>query len=70
MLDAANAYRRGYLERPDRRERFPRNHDMEPLHASSPEESVAFIDNFFARHRGKYEVSLAATPEPAEAIRA
>ena len=65
VLDAATAYRRGYLERPDRRERFPRNQDMEPLHASSPAESVAFINNFFARHAGKYEVGLAETPEPA-----
>ncbi|HEX8147314.1 MAG TPA: hypothetical protein VF591_09055 [Pyrinomonadaceae bacterium] len=67
-LDAETAYRRGYLERPDRRERFPRNHDMEALHALGPAESVAFVRNFFARHEGKYEVSLAATHEPAEAV--
>jgi hypothetical protein len=64
-LDAETAYRRGYLERPDRRERFPRNQNMEPLHTLGPSESVAFIKNFFARHEGKYEVSLAETPEPA-----
>ncbi|MBV9928809.1 MAG: hypothetical protein JOZ96_27585 [Acidobacteria bacterium] len=68
VLDAETAYRRGYLERSDRRERFPRNHDMEALHALTPADSVAFIKNFFARHEGKYEVGLAETPEPAEAV--
>src|SRR5215211_4725153 len=68
VLDAATAYRRGYLERPGRRERFPRNHDMEALHALGPADSVAFIKNFFARHEGKYEVTLAETHEPAEAV--
>jgi hypothetical protein len=67
-LDAETAYRRGYLERPDRRERFPRNQDMEALHALSPADSVAFIENFFARHEGKYDLSLAGKPEPAETV--
>lgn len=67
-LDAETAYRVGYFDRPDRRERFPRNHDMEALHSMTPEESIAFLKKFFARHEGKYELSLAETPEPAEAI--
>ena len=70
QLGAAEAYRRGYLERPDRRERFPRNQDMEALHSLSPAQSVAFLRNFFARHEGKYDLSLAGTPEPAEPVRA
>src|SRR5215208_1826190 len=67
-LDAETAYRRGYLERADRRERFPRNQDMEALHAMTPRESVAFIKNFFARHEGKYELSLAESLEPVETV--
>lgn len=63
-LDAATAYRRGYSERPDRRQRFPRNQDMEALHSIPPAEAVAFIKNFFARHEGKYDLSLADAPEP------
>jgi hypothetical protein len=63
-LDAVTAYRRGYFDRPDRRERFPRNDDMEALHTLTPDESVAFLKNFFARHEGKYELSLAGEPEP------
>ena len=65
-LDAETAYRQGYFERPDRRERFPRNHDMEALHTLTPAEAVAFLKKFFARHEGKYELSLAETPEPVE----
>src|SRR5919107_4212568 len=53
-LDAETAYRLGYLERPDRRERFPDNHDMEALHSMRPEEAARFLEKFFARHRGKY----------------
>ncbi|HEX6183856.1 MAG TPA: hypothetical protein VFZ44_08110 [Pyrinomonadaceae bacterium] len=69
-LDAETAYRRGYFERPDRRERFPRNSDMEALHTLTPEGAVAFLKQFFARHEGKYELSLAAKPEPVETARA
>ena len=68
VLDAETAYRRGYLERPDRRERFPRNQDMEPLHSMKPGDAVAFLKDFFSRHEGKYELSLAETHEPAEAV--
>src|SRR5919205_171835 len=44
-LDAETAYRRGYLERPDRRERFPRNQDVEALHSLTAADAVAFLRN-------------------------
>lgn len=65
-LDAGTAYRNGYLERPDRRERFPNNSDMEALHSLAPAEAVAFLNRFFERHKGKYELSVAETREPVE----
>jgi hypothetical protein len=68
-LDAAAAYRRGYLQRPDRRERFPKNQDMEALHAMTPTEALRFLRHFFARHKGKYELSLAESAEPVEAVK-
>ena len=68
-LDAATAYRRGYLERPDRRERFPANQDMEPLHTLTPAESVEFLQKFFARHKGKYELSVAEVSETVKAVK-
>jgi hypothetical protein len=56
-LAAAEAYRRGYLERPDRREKFSSNRNVEALQSMSPAEGVEFIERFFARHAGKYEIS-------------
>jgi hypothetical protein len=64
-LDFTEAYRHGYLERPDRRERFHRNLDMEALHTLTPAEGVDFIRDFFARHAGKYDLGLEETPEGA-----
>ena len=68
-LDAAEAYRRGYLGRADRRERFPKNQDMEALHSLTPAEAVRFLERFFARHKGKYELSVAEAAEPVEAVK-
>ncbi len=58
-LSAAAAYREGYLERPDRREKFRLNYDMEALHSMSPEEAVQFIKRFYASFEGKYELGIA-----------
>jgi len=68
-LSAEAAYRRGYMERPDRREKFHRNQNMEALHAVSPEEGVKFIRQFFSQLASKYELSIAddAAPEDAPA---
>ena len=60
-LDAEDAYRRGYLERPDRRERFQRNHDMEALHTLSPAEAVNFIKKFFAAPRRQVRAEVMRT---------
>jgi hypothetical protein len=68
-LDAAEAYRRGYLERSDRRERFPANHDMESLHSMTPTDTVAFLQKFFARHEGKYELSVTETARTVEVVK-
>jgi len=66
-LTAAAAYRRGYLERPDRREKFHRNQNMEALHAVGPEEGVRFIRQFFSKLAGKYELSVADATKDAPA---
>lgn len=58
-LAAGAAYREGYLERADRREKFRLNYDMEPLHSLSPEEGVEFIKQFYEKFAGKYDVSIA-----------
>lgn len=55
-LTSAEAYRTGYLERPDRHEKFHRNHDMEILHTLPPAEAVNYINHYFAAQQGKYDV--------------
>lgn len=58
--EAATAYAQGYADRPDRREKFRANANMEILHRLSPAEGVKFLDEFYAQHRGKYELGVGA----------
>lgn len=51
-------YRRGYLERPDRAKKFSSNRDVDVLQTMPPADAIKFINHFFAKHRGKYELSL------------
>jgi hypothetical protein len=51
---AAAAYKDGYLDRPDRKERFASNLDTESLHYLNPEEGLRFLHVFYAAHAGKY----------------
>ena len=37
--------------------------------AATPAEAVAFLNRFFARHKGKYELSVAEAAEPVETTR-
>ena len=52
------AYSEGYLERPDRREKFKANENMEILHSLSPERCVEFLNDFYAEHTGKYQIGI------------
>jgi hypothetical protein len=52
--DAHSAYREGYFDRPERKERFASNLDMEPLHSLSPEEGIRFLQRFYASDEGNY----------------
>ncbi len=55
--DAATVYRDGYFGRPDRRKKFPLNHDVEVLLSMSPAAAVKFLNDFYAKHAGKYQLS-------------
>ncbi|HEV7683787.1 MAG TPA: hypothetical protein VGO68_16785 [Pyrinomonadaceae bacterium] len=52
--DAKTAYREGYLDRPERKERFASNLDMEALHSLSPEAGIRFLHEFYAADVGNY----------------
>lgn len=57
-LKPEEAYRKGYLERPDRKNKFPWNADMEKVHNLSPEEALNYINNFFTKYEGKFDCSI------------
>jgi hypothetical protein len=54
FVDAQTAYAQGYRDRPDRKERFASNLDMEVLHSLSPAEGIEFLQEFYAKESGKY----------------
>ncbi|CAN5561219.1 hypothetical protein BH10ACI3_BH10ACI3_09060 [soil metagenome] len=56
--DVERAYRDGYAARPDRREKFKTNENMEILHNLSPAECVDFLNAFYADHVGEYQIGL------------
>ena len=53
-LSAREAYRRGYVEREDRKARFPWNADMEALQQLSPDRAVDFLRARFEKYEGRY----------------
>lgn len=57
-LAPEEAYRAGYLDRPDRLEVFPWNADMEQLHAFGPADQLAFLRAKFAAYEGRYELDV------------
>ncbi len=54
FCDPEWAYREGYLQRQDRKERFASNLDMEVLHSLNPEEGMRFLHEFYATDVGNY----------------
>jgi len=55
-LTPEQAYRDGYLAKPDRLRAFPWNADMEPLLALSVPEQLEFVRRTFAAYEGRYEL--------------
>lgn len=56
--DIVEAYRSGYADRPDRKDKFPGNANMEPLQTLDPAEAVKFLENFYDGLEGKYQLEL------------
>lgn len=52
--DTERVYREGYLNRPERQERFASNADMEKLHSLPPDEGMKFLNDFYASDAGNY----------------
>ena len=54
ILTAADAYRQGYADRPDRLQRLPWNKDMEPLLEMPVAEAMRFLRGKFKAYEGRY----------------
>ena len=52
------AYSKGYLNRPDRKEKFRANANMEPLQSMDPQQCVDFLHNFYAEYQDEYQIEL------------
>ncbi len=68
----ADAYRAGYVDRPERARLFPWNADVEALLAMPAAEVVAALDGRFRRYAGRYRLGLdpVRPTDPLEAARA
>jgi hypothetical protein len=63
FIDAETAYADGYRNRPDRKQRFQLNFDMEELLSMTPEEGMAFLREFYFKDAGNYCLSLQPDPD-------
>jgi FkbM family methyltransferase len=57
-LTPEEAYRKGYIDRTDRKQKFPWNADIEEIHSLSPEAALAYVSTYFAKYVGKFDCSL------------
>jgi len=53
-LTAAEAYKKGYLDRPDRLEIHPLNKDMELLQTMPADKAVAYLEDYFKEYKGQF----------------
>jgi hypothetical protein len=56
-LTAAAAYETGYALKPDRREKFPWNSNVDQVLEMDPAEAEAFFLTFFDKYDGQFELS-------------
>jgi hypothetical protein len=57
-IEIVEAYQQGYLNRADRHEKFKPNGNLEILHSLTPEAGLEFLNKFYTKFRGKYQIEL------------
>jgi hypothetical protein len=58
FLNPEEAYKKGYFERHDRKEKFPWNADMEQIYSLSPEEALNLLNRRFKKYEGQFICTL------------
>ena len=66
FIDAETAYAHGYLNRPDRKQRFKLNFDMEELLSMTPDKGLTFLRQFYLKEAGNYYLGLVPDPDLSE----
>jgi hypothetical protein len=61
VLTPREAYDIGYRNKPDRREKFFWNADMEPILTLDPEAAAAFLNDKFAEYQGRFTLDWPAS---------
>jgi len=57
-LEPGQAYREGYINKPDRTSKFPYNKDVDALLDMTPDKALEFINDYFKQYKGKYEAHV------------
>jgi len=57
-VEAEVAYAAGYLNRPDRKEKFSLNFDMERIYSMNAEEAIEFLRKFYSKFSGEFYLGL------------
>jgi hypothetical protein len=57
-LSAEQAYQSGYMNKLDRKNKFPWNYNVEDLLHMQPEEAMAYINTLFDKYKGMFDLSI------------
>jgi hypothetical protein len=57
-LSLTEFYENGYVNKPDRKEKFHYNNDIDILLEMNPVDSINFINNIFMDYQGRYQLKL------------
>ena len=57
-VEAQAAYGAGYLNRPDRKEKFSLNFDMETIYSLKAEDAIEFLRKFYSKFAGEFYLGL------------
>lgn len=57
-LTPGEAYYNGYFSKPDRKQKFPWNHDIEEVLTMNPGEAEMFLKQYFVKYEGKYSLTV------------
>ncbi|MFT2008808.1 hypothetical protein ACMA1I_09055 [Pontibacter sp. 13R65] len=57
-LNPEEAYLNGYVNKSDRKKKFPYNKDVDVMLEMEPEEALKFLNIYFKKYEGKYQATI------------